>query len=177
MKRLFIGTFLDEGILDDKMSSIKKEFEGYIEGKWVEPDNLHFTFSFIGNVDDNMVSPIKDSLDNALTKYRSSLQFSGLGAFPNSERPKVIFARMYNPTAVIFKIKNEIDKILADIGIAIAKQKFKPHITLCRTKKLLNSPVEIFEMYKEREFGEMSNFNVDLVESKLTPKGPVYNIL
>lgn len=177
MKRLFIGTFIDDGVLNDKIHSIKDDFDEYVEGKWVEPDNLHFTFSFIGNVPDENVAKIQEELGDVLTKYRSSLQFAGLGAFPNIERPKIIFAKMYNPTAVIFKIKNEIDKKLAKIDILDDRQRFKPHITLCRTKKIIESPANIFKDYSSKEFGEMPNFTVNLVESKLTSKGPVYNIL
>lgn len=177
MKRLFIGSFVDEEILNEKIIDIKKDFSQVLTGKWVEPHNYHFTFSFIGNVEDEIADLIKNELSEILIKYKSSLEFEGLGAFPNFEKPRVIFAKMYNPGGVVFKIKNEVDRELKKLHLEIDDKKFKPHITLCRVKQIHETPKNIFEKYNDVKFGEMPNFSVKLVESELTNKGPIYKII
>jgi 2'-5' RNA ligase len=177
MKRLFIGSFVDEDVLSDKMNNISEDFSGVLSGKWVEPHNLHFTFSFIGNVEDEIAELIKTELSSVLIKYKSSLEFEGLGAFPHINKPRVIYAKMYNPGGVIFKIKNEVDRELSRLHLELDETKFKPHITICRVKKVLESPEAVFNTYENTKFGEMQNFSVELVESILTNKGPIYKKL
>ena len=65
--RLFIASPV---ILDD-YPSIQKDFEGIIEGKWVEEQNLHLTWVFLGDrkeVETTMdklqeVSPLEERIE------------------------------------------------------------------------------------------------------------------
>ena len=48
--RLFLGTFIDQHIFKDIYDEIYNDFDGPEGGKWVEAQNLHFTYKFIGDV-------------------------------------------------------------------------------------------------------------------------------
>ena len=45
--RLFTGTYVDDELFRYIYNDIKDDFAGATFGKWVEPDNLHFTYHFI----------------------------------------------------------------------------------------------------------------------------------
>jgi len=56
--------------------------------KWVEPDNMHLTLKFLGNVDAARVSEIAQVLDPITAKAnRFMMGFRGLGTFPSERQP------------------------------------------------------------------------------------------
>lgn len=177
MKRLFIGTYVNNDMFEYQLNEIKDDFKPYVFGKWVEHNNLHFTYKFLGDVEDDKVVEIKDSLKELLITYESPLEFSTLGAFPNKFKPRVLFAGMYNPGGQIFKIQKEIENKMQNFGFEKEKKKFKPHITLCRIKEVKDSPADLFDDYRDRQFGVMPEFSVNLIESELSRSGPVYKIV
>jgi len=54
--RLFIAS----PVIMDDYTSIKEDFKDIIEGKWVEEENVHLTWVFLGDVEDE--KPIIDKL-------------------------------------------------------------------------------------------------------------------
>ena len=50
MVRVFVGFFVTKRI-QEAVEKIQVQSEGFIRGKWVEPQNFHKTFQFIGEVE------------------------------------------------------------------------------------------------------------------------------
>lgn len=177
-KRLFIGTFIDNKIIVPYYGEIKRLFEKVCKGKWVEERNLHFTYSFIGDFDVNLIENLKEKLKIYLVDYASSLTFSSISAFPNLKKPRVLFIEAYSKDDILNMIFKGIDKSLREFGIKGEHTQFKPHITLLRIKEFKNpefsQAVQKFEGFK---FGEMDYFKVNLIESILTSSGPIYQII
>src|SRR5262245_14347305 len=60
--------------------------------KWVEPDNLHITLLFLGEVDELAVLNVCRAVaDVAKPVVPFQLEIEGLGAFPNARRPKILW--------------------------------------------------------------------------------------
>ena len=59
--------------------------------RWIPPENLHLTVWFLGEVSDQRSAAILDTLRSPLTERPFSLRISGLGAFPPSGSPRVIW--------------------------------------------------------------------------------------
>ena len=177
-KRLFIGTYIDPDIFEFIYDDIRDDFSHNSTGKWVEPENLHFTYFFLGDVDVSKVQPIKNALRPVLGSIDSELIFKGLNAFPNINRPKVLFANIINPDNSISLKHDEISTILSDFGFKPENRKFNPHLTFRRLKTYQQPDFKkAVSVYRNKEFGIMGNYRIDLIESKLTRSGPVYNIL
>lgn len=177
-QRLFIGTSIDKSLFEFIYDDIKDDFYNACAGKWVEPENLHFTFKFLGDVNADLTPKIKHALDAYLSTFDSELLFKGLGAFPNTKRPRVLFASFSNPGALVFQLHKNIDRRLQEFGFGKEKKPFNPHLTLRRIKSF-NQPEfsGMIEKYREIDFGIMNSFSVDLIESKLTRTGPIYTII
>ncbi|WP_187647389.1 RNA 2',3'-cyclic phosphodiesterase [Nitrosophilus labii] len=161
--RLFLGTFAKI----DNLAAIKREFEDIIEAKWVEEENIHLTYLFLGEVENP--KDIIFKLKNIQYK-KKSIQIRSLGYF--GRPPKILYAKIED---------NEIEALYKNIckrlGIKIDK-KYIPHITLARIKKTknINRFLTKIEEFKNHKLGNMQ-LELFLIKSELTPKGPKYLVL
>jgi len=153
--RLFIGNFVKL----HNYQQIKNRFS-FIQGKWVEEENLHLTFLFLGEVKTPAFTIQKLK---SLTYTPQHFKLEGGGFFGSP--PRVFFTKVKDPAPVIEFQK----RITQALGV---KTSFYPHITLCRIKK---TPFKrlVEEVGKLEEVGEFT-LKPQLIQSYLTPKGPIY---
>lgn len=177
IKRLFFGTFVDNTLFNGIMDELKDSFEPFLNGKWTEQENLHFTFKFLGNVEEERIEDIIRYTKRSLKEINSSLKIAGLGHFPMKSTPQLVFARVMNRDKSVSYHFNNIEKSMVKLGFPAEKRKFFPHITLLRVKGANEGYQEIIEKYKDVQFGYMKTYKVNLIESTLTQTGPIYNII
>ena len=177
-KRIFIGTFISQDIFSNIYDVLKSDFAKATNGKWVEKENLHFTFKFLGDVDINIISQISSELVEELKLYNCELTFKGLSCFPNIRQPKVLFSKIFTNKELINSIYNRIEQKLLDFGFEAEKRRFDPHLTLQRIKQYDNKLFpDIISKYANEVFGTMSSFEVVMIESELTRSGPIYKVI
>ena len=156
--RLFIASPVK---LDD-YQSIQKDFTGIIEGKWVEEENLHLTWVFLGETKNE--AQVIETLSgcSALTQ---AVTIGELGYF--GKPPKVFFAKAQEK--ILFDKARELKKAGFDL------YRFKPHITLCRIKRIYNYKAykEKMKSYRDRELGIILP-HIGLYRSMLSSEGPQY---
>lgn len=174
-KRIFTGTFLNSSSIKELYNEIIKDFNNITKGKWVEPENLHFTYQFIGDTEESVIDEITESIRPYLIEYDSKLILKGLGAFPDLRSPRILFVNVINPDNVVYDIQMKTTRILEKFGYKPEKRKYHPHITLQRIKYADKGNFKkIIEKYSETFFGEMNYFKFSLIESILTPSGAIY---
>jgi len=146
--------------------------------KWVNPEGIHLTLKFLGNIFPEQVNEIKTVMDRIANKHQSfSIECRGLGFFPvKSRNPRVVWAGMEEHPELLV-IQKELDEELAGLGFSQEKRTFHPHLTLGRSRKKTNSRLLIpeIEKYKAIEFGTIAVTKIILFESTLTPEGAVYS--
>ncbi len=159
--RLFIASPI---ILDD-YQSIKQDFEGIIEGKWVEEENLHLTWVFLGECED--AAPIKAKLAG-IAPLETEINIAELGYF--GKPPRVFFAKAES------KLLYEKARAFKTAGFDLYR--FKPHITLCRIKQIhdYRAYKEKMKTYKEKLLGRIVP-EIALYQSTLTREGAHYKKL
>lgn len=175
--RLFVGVFVDKSIFSSIYPKIINEFDKVSFGKWVEDYNLHFTMKFIGEVDKSEVSQIKDVLSDLLIEYRSKLVFKGLSVLPKRGQPRVLYADIHTEDNMLSENAVLIDTRLQELGFPREEREFVPHITLLRMKSVHNNFRNSLMKYSDYKFGEMSSYKICLIESKLSPRGPIYKVV
>ena len=176
-KRLFIGTFVESQKFIEGYKKIINDFNPYCFGKWVEMENLHFTYQFLGDVENQKIPEVINSVSNLLTKYESSFILKGLDVFPKIQSPKILFVNVINNDRKILEIYRNLDEELHKLGFEKDKKVFKPHLTLQRIKSVNDDFRKILPKYSQVEYAVFHNFSVSLVESQLTQKGPIYKII
>ncbi len=178
MKRLFLATFVDQDIFRFIFDDIMKDFDGIVKGKWVEQENLHFTYKFLGDTEESKIPEIQEALKDELKHFDRNLSFSGLSAFPNLSSARVLYVPVFSEANILNKIAGQVESKLEKIGYAREKRKFRSHLTLQRIKETKSSEfVERIKSYKDKQFGFMDGFDVKLVASELTNKGPIYTVI
>jgi 2'-5' RNA ligase len=156
--RLFIASPI---ILDD-YASIKEDFKDIIEGKWVEEQNLHLTWAFLGDLKDEKA--VIDKLKK-ISPLKNRVSIEDLGYF--GRPPRVFFAKSEE------KVLYDKARELKDSGFDLYR--FKPHITLCRIKAIHDYKVykEKLKTYREKTLGIVLP-EISLYESQFTSIGVNY---
>lgn len=127
MLRLFTGIELPPGI-SRQIASLGGGLRG---ARWLDPDDLHLTLSFIGDVDGNLFDAIVEELSNVQSD-RFEIVLDGLGNF-GADRPRaLIFA--VNADARLINLHKQQASALRRAGIAPEKRKYSPHVTLARLR-------------------------------------------
>ena len=148
--------------------------------RWVQPENMHLTLKFLGDIHREDRVRIEDAISNA-AKECEPMQFAvkGMGVFPGVKRPRVVWCGLKGDTASLVDLQGCLDEKLIDVGFSKEKRPFKGHLTLGRAKGPV-SPGKIIDAMKEISGFESKPFQVEaiaLISSDLKPSGAVYTRL
>lgn len=175
--RLFIGTFVQSNEIIENLHQFQNQTQDYFSGKWVEDENLHFTFHFLGDISDEKVPQLHEQLKEYLCDYQEKLIIKSIDGFPNILNPRQIVGKIYSPSKEIYKLHYNLSKVLKNNNIEFDKRNYRPHLTLIRIKSISEKYVDNIESFRYFDFGELENYSVKLIQSILTPKGPIYKSL
>jgi len=99
--------------------------------KWVNPDNLHITLKFLGEIKENELDAVKNAMAQSISGLKAfAAHLEEFGFFPNLNRPRVFFISA-GPSKLINPIAQAIKNKMRVLGYH-AKIRFHPHITVCR---------------------------------------------
>ncbi len=175
MVRAFVAVDLPED-LHEKIAEIQSIFSDF-KFKFVNPEIVHITMKFLGDVPDYMIGEISTALDSVQCKPFEA-HIKGLGVFPKPRFAKVIwlgcegnFESLYSLiNASLYSFESEKDL-----------HQFSAHATLARIKYLPKKKKADFlqriEELKDIDLGTFEVSSLKLKMSTLTPQGPVYEDL
>jgi 2'-5' RNA ligase len=177
-----IRTFIAVEISEEQRNSARRLIQRLsVAGqsyRWVDPENLHLTLSFLGDVPETEINQVCAVTEKAVAKI-SSFQFcvAGAGAFPDSIRPRVIWAGVNEGTDEFIKLQAAIQNQLSTLGFTADRRQYRPHLTLGRLKRAGRFDAELSELIeKHAEFDLGTNFAdaVVIFSSFLDRSGPTY---
>lgn len=182
--RSFIAIELPQNVkngLAKLLSELGKTRHPFV--KWVNPESIHLTLKFLGNIPFKQVAEINRLMEEAVQgTLPFHLEVSELGAFPNLKRPRVLWVSIKGEIDTLLSLQQSIDSALAPLGFAEEKRPFTPHLTLARLRER-TSPAErkIFaELVMSTNFESSYPLEVktiSLMRSQLTPEGAIYTRL
>ena len=145
--------------------------------RWVRPDSVHLTLKFLGNVPVDAVPAIHQALRQAAAGLAPfSVVARGLGCFPNTTRPRVLWMGLDDPRRDLLQLQRRIESTLAAVGIPAAERLFQPHMTLARARR--TRPVTeldaFLSAYRGHTFGHLVVSEIHLMRSDLHAKGAVH---
>ena len=126
--RLFVGIPLPEDVRA-RLGELKG---GLLGARWVEPENLHLSLRFIGEVPGGDEADIDEALAT-IEAPGFPLALSELGFFDRRRRVHAVWAgiRMSEP---MVRLRAKVEQTLVRLGHEPEHRKFKPHVTLARMK-------------------------------------------
>jgi 2'-5' RNA ligase len=148
------------------------------EPRWVRPENLHVTLKFLGEVPETKLDAARTALAQSRSEQPVTLEFRGLGFFPNEKHPRVFWAGI-QASANLMKLAEDIDGAMEKLGILPEQRPFSPHLTLARFERQ-GVPEKLRIAIAEnaqREFGTLRTNEFHLIQSKLKPSGAEYTTL
>ena len=168
--RSFLAIDIDEE-LKAKIYRVIKEF-GRIDAniKYVDLENLHLTLKFFGDIDTEGIVLLSSKIADVVSDFdKFNIKIKGCGAFPNTNRIKVIWLGLEDDE-IVKKLHDELDKEFVKLGFDKDK-KFSSHLTIGRMKSAKGKAKvkSTIEEFSEVEIGEMSVDKIILKKSTLTP--------
>lgn len=151
--------------------------------KWVDPEGIHLTLKFLGNIAPATVPQIIESLTGAVQEVSPfRLQLGRLGAFPNLSRPRVVWVGIGGELETLAVLQKAVDSSLCNLGFSPESRVFSPHLTLGRLReKVPPGESQGFGQWASSiEFEPSRLFNIEnlsLMRSRLTPGGAIYSQL
>lgn len=171
MYRLFVAIKLPEDISEDLL----KLGAGVRNARWLEPDQLHLTLCYIGEVDGLDFQDIVLALSE-INKEAFELSLKGVGYWGTKAEPRSLWAGVEKSTP-LEELKAKVMNLLRQKGIDIRKKKFVPHITFAKLRGTEYPDVGRFlqfnSLYRSRTY-RVESF--ELYTSVLKPSGASYEI-
>ncbi len=174
--RLFIAVLVPEELKERIAEAQEKIRRAGVDAKLVEPENLHFTFKFLGEVGEEKIQEIESTIEKGCANFRPfEISVAGLDAFPSRNYARAVWVGVRDGYEQIRSLMEAIDEKLSQIGFT-AEKEHVPHITLVRVHSSRNIAelLSLFENLEETEIGRMRVNEVKLMKSTLCRSGPVY---
>jgi 2'-5' RNA ligase len=146
--------------------------------KLVEPQNIHMTIRFLGDITSNMVEKVFEEMQK-VQFAPFNVQINGLGAFPDLRYPRVVWAGITEGADQLKNVFSQLEPRLRGLGFTPDPKGFSPHLTIARVKSGKNKAqlAEFVTKNARYDFGAVKAECLRLKKSDLTPRGPVYSTL
>ncbi len=182
MIRAFIAIGIPEAVKRD-IAALQRAFQA--EGpvpkvRWVQPDSLHLTLKFLGNVEALQIPRIEEALRESVRHHEPlTLRPVGCGAFPSPSKARVLWIGLTGDLDRLTRLQASIETHLSAAGFPREERPFTPHLTIGRIKEPLRGEQMGRMLFAHRTF-QSSAFVVKevlLFRSTLTPEGSLYTPL
>jgi 2'-5' RNA ligase len=148
--------------------------------RWVAVAAMHLTLKFLGEVAEERVAAIRDSLAGvAATTPPMTLTCAGLGVFPGPSRPRVVWAGITDGLRELGSLAAAVERAVEPLGFAPERRPFRGHVTLGRVRspRSFGPLARAIEGGGRAEFGTWKVSHVVLYRSHLRPTGSVHEPL
>jgi len=177
--RSFLAFDMEKETVKKRLASVQKLLaQTGADLKLVEPQNIHITIRFLGDVTPNTVEKIFEEMKKIqFTPF--NVQINSLGAFPDLRYPRVVWAGITEGADQLKNVFNQLEPRLRSLGFAPDSKGFSPHLTIARVRTGINKAqlAEFVAKNVNYDFGSIKAECLRLKRSDLTPRGPIYSTL
>jgi len=149
--------------------------------KWVEPENLHWTLQFLGDLTDVEMAEVCLRTVHTAAKHEGfTVEAKGIGAFPSIERPRTLWLGAGEGADKMIALQADIEAALRSLGFRGENRKFVPHLTLGRAGRGADGGrllAERLAKLADYDAGAMGVDEVTVYASELDREGPTYHVL
>lgn len=185
--RSFIAIELSDeahAALADLQSRLKRVAPAQIV-RWTAPESIHLTLHFLGDVAPETIPKITSLMEQAAAACPPfTLTLGGVGCFPNTRRPRIVWAGVSGQTEILIRLQGELGEKLKTLGITLDARPYSPHLTLGRVKdkipqRQLAQLGQALEQVQPSvgQLAPLPVFEINLMKSELKPAGAVYTRL
>ncbi|MCX6059879.1 MAG: RNA 2',3'-cyclic phosphodiesterase [Chloroflexi bacterium] len=150
--------------------------------RWAPAQNMHLTIKFLGEIAASHVDFLKQMLAREADAHpQFDLQIGGLGSYPTSRRPRILWVGLHAP-AGLAALQKSIEAGTSRLGYEQEELAFSPHLTIGRVRQNI-SPADLSKIRAAMDNIQLGNIgtarvdSVHLIRSELKPNGSVYTKL
>ncbi len=178
--RCFIALEIPQSIKDSLQSLQETLKASQADVRWVKPESMHLTLRFLGNIEDTQVEQVKSLLDAVAQDHSVfTLGVKGVGAFPDTQSPKVVWAGLDKGKDKLIQLTKALCSHSKAQDLPPEDNPFSPHITLgrVRSRKFRQMLTNALESSAWNCPDSWQVDSIKLYRSELTQEGPVYSVL
>ncbi|MHC4326212.1 MAG: RNA 2',3'-cyclic phosphodiesterase [Planctomycetota bacterium] len=181
--RCFIAINIDEQIRK-ALARLQDELQGKADikrsdAKWVNPETIHLTLKFLGEIKDEQVVDVCNITGDVAGRHESfELDVESVGHF-GGRSARVLWVGMGQNSDKLLQLQQDLEQQLDLAGWPREARKFSGHLTLCRIRNT-RAGVKLAQLardYKDFKLGTVSADSVSVYQSRLMPQGPIYTVL
>jgi 2'-5' RNA ligase len=136
--RLFVALDLPPSAKDMLILLQSRLIETGMKGRPAQPDNLHITLHFLGEVPESHAPAIVETVEKALHgQIAPQVYISGVGVFVRATGDTV-FAQLDGDINAVYGLQQKVVAALKPFGFRVDGRPFTPHITLFRNANYAN---------------------------------------
>ncbi|MCW8387742.1 RNA 2',3'-cyclic phosphodiesterase [Fluoribacter dumoffii] len=133
--------------------------------RWVQPEKMHITLQFLGNLPQAQLMQVTENVRTALTNQPAfQLELGHLEWFPTAHRPKVVSLGI-QPEAPLAKLSATMGNVLISLNVPIETRPFRAHLTLGRLRRN-KIPKELLKTMTVPVFSPINVTKIYLIESR-----------
>ena len=179
--RTFIGIDISEGIRDSAVALQEALAKTGAQVNWASPESMHVTLLFLGDVDDRELHAICRAVQEVAAREPPfALAVSGVGAFPNTRRPKIVWAGIAEGAEALKRLYDDLETRMLNLGCYRKEERgYTPHLTLGRVRGESDGHALAGELAKRTawEGGRTTVEEVLVYSSEMDRDGPVYTVI
>jgi RNA 2',3'-cyclic 3'-phosphodiesterase len=177
--RLFIGIELSDGI-KTRAADVSADLRARLTKasrrttlRWVNPENLHITLWFLGEVADEGAAAVASTLRQRFQTPTFDVAISGAGLFPASGLPRTLWLGLTAGIDPLVSLHGELLARLPALGFQPEKRAYSPHLTVARFKDVARPEAAAIRRAVAQtpaDVGACPIGAVTLFRSRLSPK-------
>jgi len=179
--RTFIAVGLDQAVRDRTITLQETLAATGADVNWVEPENLHATLLFLGDVNDrDLLAVCKAVTATCQGLPAFPLSVETVGCFPNPRRPRTLWVGVGEGTQELVAVHDALEQALLELGCYRREERrYTPHVTLGRVKNEEDNEKLIAALAKHAGWhgGHQTVREVLVMSSELRSQGPTYSVL
>ena len=181
--RCFIAINIDEQIRK-ALADLQEELQDKADikrgdAKWVNPENIHLTLKFLGEIRDEQIMDICNITGDVVSRHKSfELDIESVGYF-GGRSARVLWVGTGQNCEKLLQLQQDLEQQLDLAGWPKEARKFSGHLTMCRIRNT-RAGIKLAQLareYKDFKLGTMPADSVSVYQSQLTPLGPIYTVL
>jgi len=178
--RVFIAIDIDEQVRS-VLSNLQQQLANSVDikksdVKWVEPENIHLTLKFLGEIKDEESVQVCNIVKKIASRHKGfQLDVESVGCF-GGKKPRVLWIGTGKGSDNLLQLQEDLESQLASAGWPKENREFTGHLTICRIRNpaAAGKLAQVIEKYKHFKAGVISADSLAVYQSKLKPTGPVY---
>jgi len=175
--RTFLALDLDASVRRAIAAAAGRLPVGGSKVRWVEPQNLHVTMKFLGDVADADVMGVCRAVEDAASRLAPvAFDVVGLECIPARGPVKMVWAGVRESAGMLARTFAGLESAMEALGLDVERRAFRAHVTVGRVR-YCGDPAGLRRAtarLAHKEFGAQDAGEVVVYSSRLTKEGPAY---